>query len=147
MAKKKKNGFDASVLEKYAERLEEAGGHAAIERATQAAMITAKMEVNKDIRSAVQPGNLPAGGKYSHGDTAKSIDTTTAVEWEGNIASLHLGFDMDKSGLTSIFLMYGTPKMQPAQGLREAVYGENTRRRVRKAMEEAIEKVLERLGG
>ena len=144
---KKKNGFDTSVLMKYAERLEEAGGHGAIERATEAAMITAKIEVNKDIRSAMQSGNLPAGGKYSHGETVKSIDTTTSVDWEGNIASLHLGFDMDKSGLTSIFLMYGTPKMRPAQGLREAVYGEETQRRVRKAMEEAVGKVLERLGG
>lgn len=144
---KKKNGFDASVLEKYAERLEEVGGHAAIQRATQAAMITAKIEVNKEIRNSMQPGNLPAGGKYSHGDTIESLDSTTTVEWDGNIASLRLGFDMTKSGITSILLMYGTPKMRPAQGLREAVYGESTRRKVRNAMEESVSKVLERLGG
>lgn len=144
---KKKNVFDASALEKYADRLEAVGGTAALQEATQAAMMSAKTEVNKDIRTAMQPGNLPARGAYSTGDTLESLDETTAVKWEGNIASLPLGFDMRKSGITSIFLMYGTPKMQPAKGLREAVYGESTRRRVRQEMETAITNVLERLGG
>lgn len=144
---KKKNGFDASVLEKYADELDAAGGTAALERATEAAMISAKVEVNKAIRNAMQPGNLPAGGAYSTGDTLESLDVTTTVKWEGTTASLHLGFDMQKSGITSILLMYGTPKMQPANGLREAVYGESTRRIVRQEMEIAVQKVLERLGG
>lgn len=144
---KVKNGFDASVLAKYADELDAAGGTAAIERATQAAMISAKMLVNDDIRKAMQPGNLPAGGEYSTGDTLESLDVTTAVKWEGTTASLRLGFDMSKSGITSVLLMYGTPKMQPAQGLREAVYGESTRRKVRQEMEIAVKKVLERLGG
>lgn len=143
---KKKNGFDASVLAKYAEELEAAGGHAAIERATEAAMISAKMLINNEIRNAMQPGNLPAGGEYSEGDTLESLDTTTAVKWEGNTASLRLGFDMSESGITSILLMYGTPKMKPANGLREAVYGESARRTARQEQETAIKKVLERLG-
>lgn len=144
---KQKNGFDASVLMKYADELDAAGGSDAIMRATQAAMISAKAEVNKDIRNAMQPGNLPAGGEYSAGDTLESLDTSMAVKWEGNTASLPVGFDMSKSGITSILLMYGTPKMEPARGLREAVYGESTRRKVRQEMEIAVKKVLERMGG
>lgn len=144
---KKKNGFDASVLAKYADELDSVGGSAAITRATEAAMISAKMLINNEIRNAMQPGNLPAGGEYSAGDTLESLDTTTAVKWEGNTASLRLGFDMSASGITSILLMYGTPKMKPANGLREAVYGESARRTARQEKETAIKKVLERLGG
>lgn len=143
----KKSKFDASVLMAYADALDEAGGTDAIIRATNAAMLAAKTEINNGIRSAMAPGNLPAGGAYSTGKTLDSLDTSMVVEWEGNIASIALGFDMDKSGIVSMLLMTGTPKMRPAKGLREAVYGESTRRKVRQEMEIAVQKVLERLGG
>lgn len=139
---KKKYVFDTSVLEKYAERLELAGGSDAVQKAAQAAMVRAKAIINADIRAAMQPGNLPAHGSYSTGSTADSLDETSTVGWEGNTASLPLGFDMKKSGITSILLMYGTPKMQPARGLREAVYGERTRKKVRDEMETAIGDIL-----
>ena len=147
MAKKKKNGFDTTMLEKYAEQLEDLGGTAALKRATEAGMAQAKVAINKQISAAMQPGNLPAGGKYSTGDTRESINETMTPEWAGNIATLPVGFDMSKSGITSILLMYGTPKMQPAAGLYDAVYGKAGRSAARKAQEEAIKKVLERLGG
>ena len=49
MAKKKKNGFDISALQKYGERLEELGGSEALKRAAQAGMATAKQEINKTV--------------------------------------------------------------------------------------------------
>lgn len=143
---KKKNGFDTSALLKYADQLEALGGSDALKRATQAGMATAKQEINRQIRTAMQPGNLPAGGKYSTGDTLESLDKNMHAKWEGNVATLPLGFDMNKSGITSIMLLYGTPKMRPVAGLHDALYGKTAKAKARKAQEEAMQKVIERLG-
>ena len=118
MAKKKKNGFDTKALEKYAERLEAAGGTAAIKRATSAAMIQAKLTI---------------------------LSRSTSVDWSGNIAELPLGFNLSED-ITSIFLMYGTPKMPPVNGLYAAMYGPAAQRAAKKKQEEAVKTILERLG-
>lgn len=149
MAKRKsrKNGFDASMLLKYGETLDALGGSDALKRATEAGMAQAKQEINRRASAAMQAGNLPAGGKYATGDTLESLDKSTAPSWEGNVARLPVGFDMSKSGITSILLMHGTPKMRPANGLRDAFYGQAAQRAARKGQEEAIQKIIERLGG
>ena len=67
--------------------------------------------------------------------------------WEGNLATLPLGFDMSKSGITSILLLHGTPKMRPVAGLADALTGKSARSAARKAQEEAMLKIIERLGG
>jgi hypothetical protein len=144
---KKKNGFDTTVLMKYAERLDKLGGTDALKRATEAGMAQAKTEINKQITTAMQRSNLPAGGKYPTGATLASLNTDVAPEWDGNVATLPLGFDMSKSGITSILLMYGTPKMPPVAGLADAVKGAKAQRASRKAQEEAMQKIIERLGG
>ena len=147
MAKKKKNGFDTSALEKYAERLEAAGGHDAIKRAVNEGMAATKREINNKITKLMQPSNLPAGGKYSTGDTLDSLDKSEAVKWDGNIAELPLGFDMSKSGLSSIMLMHGTPTMAPVKGLKEAIKGQGAKRSAMREQEAAMQKILEELGG
>lgn len=146
MAKKKKNGFDTKALEKYAERLEAAGGTAAIKRATSAAMIQAKLTINQEILKAIQASNLPAHGKYSQGGTRDSLSRSTSVDWSGNIAELPLGFNLSED-ITSIFLMYGTPKMPPVNGLYAVMYGPAAQRTAKKKQEEAVKTILERLGG
>lgn len=143
---KKKNGFDTKALEKYAERLEAAGGTAAIKRATSAAMIQAKLTINQEILKAIQASNLPAHGKYSQGGTRDSLSRSTSVDWSGNIAELPLGFNLSED-ITSIFLMYGTPKMPPVNGLYAAMYGPAAQRTAKKKQEEAVKTILERLGG
>lgn len=144
---RKKTGFDTKMLEKYGERLDELGGTAALHRAVDGGMRQAKAAINKQATAAMQPGNLPAGGKYSTGETLESLDKNMAVEWDGNVATLPVGFDMSKSGLTHILLMYGTPKMAPVAGLEDAVKGDAARRAARKAQEAAIKTIIERLGG
>lgn len=146
MAKKRKNGFDTSALLKYAERLEAAGGTAALQRAVEGGMKSTKQEVNKQVAVAMQPSNLPAGGKYATGETMEHLNEDMAVNWEGNMARMKLGFNLQDAGLVSIFLMYGTPKHAPAAGLREALK-ENPRKISKKEMETACKKILERLGG
>lgn len=147
MAKKKKNGFDTSVLMKYADRLDELGGTDALKEAAAAGMARAKKEINKQVTAAMQTSNLPAGGKYSTGDTLASLDQNMTATVNGNVLSLPLGFDMAKSGITSILLMYGTPKMRPVPGLVDAIYGKKGKAAARKAQEEAMQEILKRLGG
>lgn len=144
---KKKNGFDTTALLKYADRLDELGGSDALKRATTAGMAEAKKEINRQVTAAMQRSNLPAGGIYSTGDTLDSLDENLAATWNGDIASLPVGFDMSKSGITSIVLMHGTPKMRPVTGLKDALYGKKGKAAVRKAQEAAIQEIIERLGG
>lgn len=144
---KKKNGFDTRALLEFAGRLDELGGSDALKRAVTAGMAQAKQEINKQVTSAMQTSNLPAGGKYSTGDTLKSLDKEMAATWNGNVASLPLGFDMAKSGIVSIVLMYGTPKMRPVPGLVDAIYGKKGKAAALKAQKEAMQKIIERLGG
>ena len=143
---KKKNGFDTTALAKYADRLEAAGGTATVKRAVEGGMKSTKNEVNKQVTTAMLPGNLPAGGKYSTGETMEHLNRDMTVNWEGNMARMKLGFNLQSDGLVSIFLMYGTPKHAPAAGLREALK-ENPRKISRKEMQAACKKILERLGG
>lgn len=144
--KSKKNGFDTSMLLKYGEKLDALGGSDAVKRAVGSAMKATKQALNTQLDAAVQPGNLPAGGKYSTGDTRASISRNMTEEWAGNIATLPLGFDLKKNGLTSIFLMHGTPKMAPVPELKELLYGNTGKRIARKEQEAALRKVIERLG-
>lgn len=141
---RRKNGFDTSMLEKYAEALESAGGSAAVKRAVEGGMKATKQKANPQIKAAIQPGNLPAGGRYSTGGTQSHLNTDMAVDWDGNVAKMKLGFNLTGDGLASIFLMYGTPHHAPAAGLREALQ-ENPRKISRKEMQAAITKILERL--
>lgn len=142
---RRKNGFDITALEKYADQLQEAGGMAAVKRAVQGGMLATKKQVNAEVTTAMQSGNLPAGGKYSTGDTMGHLNEEMTVDWEGNMARLKLGFNMEGGGITSIFLMYGTPRHAPASGLREALK-EHQKKISRKKMQEACVKILERLG-
>lgn len=143
---KRKNGFDTTMLERYASRLETAGGSAAVKRAVEGGMKSTKQQVNTQVSAAMQPSNLPAGGKYSSGGTMAHLNKEMTVDWEGNMARMKLGFNLEGDGITSIFLMYGTPRHAPASGLRKALK-EEPKRISKKQMEAACKKILERLGG
>ena len=49
--------------------------------------------------------------------------------------------------MTSIFLMYGTPRMNPARGLKASVYGAATKKEIAKIQEDEILKVIHRKMG
>ena len=63
------------------------------------------------------------------------------------MGEIHVGFDFAKSGLTSVMIMYGTPRMNKVQSIYDAVYGNKTKKQVRKVQEEiftdAIKKKME----
>jgi hypothetical protein len=77
--------------------------------------------VAEDTKEAISKANLPAGGKYSQGDTEKSIVMQPTVEWSGDLGEMGLGFDKTQPGAGG-FLITGTPKMQPDYAL-EQIYG------------------------
>lgn len=138
-----KIGLHFKGFEEYIERLDEIGNTTAVKRGVESALKASKEYVNPLISSAMT--KLPAGGKYSTGDTKASIDTDMSVEWEGLTGFIKVGFDFKKSGLTSIFLMYGTPSMPPVAGLKNAIYGAKTKKEIAKIQQEAITKVIKRV--
>jgi hypothetical protein len=140
-----KIGLQVKGFEEYMEKLDQLGGTDVMKRGVESALKASKQYVNPQIASCMSAGNLPAGGHYSTGDTRKSIDTGMVVDWDGMTASIKVGFDFKESGLTSIFLMYGTPKMPPVAGLKDAIYGAKTKREIAKLQAEALNKVIKRV--
>lgn len=140
-----KIGLQTSAFKDLMEKLDELGDSPAMKKGTESALKASKAFVNSQINKCMAKGNLPAGGKYSTGDTKRSVDTDMNVVWEGLTASIKAGFDFKKSGLKSIFLMYGTPKMQPVAGLKDAIYGAKTQKQIAKLQAEAVNKVVKRI--
>ena len=140
-----KIGLLCKGFEEYMAKLDEIGGSAAMKRGTEAALKVSKEYVNPLIDAAMVKSNLPAQGKYSQGDTAASIDENMEVTWEGMTAYIKVGFDFSKSGLVSIFLMYGTPQHSPVAGLYDAIYGSKTKRQIGKIQGEELTKVIKRI--
>ena len=138
-----KIGLQVKELDYYMAKLDELGNGKAMKRGVEAALKASKQHVNPLIEQAMT--KLPAGGRYSTGDTRKSIDKDLAVEWQGMTGSIKVGFDFKKSGMTSIFLMYGTPRMSPVAGLKNAIYGTKTQKEIAAIQEEALQKVILRI--
>lgn len=137
--------LDVKGFDEYMEKLDKLGGSDAMKRGVESALKQSKQHVTPKIKAAMANSNLPAGGKYSTGKTEAGIDRDIVVTWDGMTASIKVGFDFKKSGLTSIFLMYGTPKMAPVPGLKDAIYGAKTKSELKKIQTEALQKVIKRV--
>ena len=130
----------------YMAKLDKLGGNDAMKRGVESALIASKAYVNPKIENAMVKSNLPAGGKYSVDEgTKNSIDKDMTVEWAGLTGEIKIGFDFKKSGLKSVFLMYGTPQHSPVAGLYDAIYGSKTQRQIAKIQGEALDKVVKRV--
>lgn len=140
-----KIGLQVKGFEDYMAKLDELGGSAAMRRGVESALKASKQHVNPKINIAMTKSNLPAKGEYSKGGTKQYIDTDMTVDWDGMIGSIKVGFDFKESGIKSIFLMYGTPKMSPVAGLKDAIYGSKTKREISKIQAEALNKVIQRV--
>lgn len=135
---------DFSGFRDYMARLDELGNDDAMKRGVEAGLKASKQYVNTEVNKAIAKSNLPAHGKYSTGSTKDSLDKNFNVDWEGLQGVIKVGFDFSKSGMTSIFLMYGTPKMPPIQGLYDAIYGTRTKSKIKRLQKEAINEVIRR---
>lgn len=136
-------GLQTKGLDEYMAKLDKLGGSQAMKKGVEEALIESKKHVNPLIEQAMT--KLPAGGKYSTGDTKKSIDKELSVEWEGMTGVIKVGFDFSQSGPKSIYLMYGTPRMKPVSGLKNAIYGAKTQKELATIQEEALQKAILRI--
>ena len=128
MAKKMRLEF--SGFEEMAERLDKLGGD--LKKTTEKALEATHEHITPKVKEAFRKHDI----KYSH-DTMKSLKKDSEVEWNGSVASVGVGFKISSGGLPSIFLMYGTPKIQPDKKLYDSVYGNKTKKEV-KALQEKI---------
>lgn len=140
---KSKIGLQFKGWTETMDKLDKLGGSDAMKRGVEAGLKASKSYVNPEIKKAVS--KLPAGGKYSRPLTANTIDTDMDIDWQGLTGSVKVGFDFKKSGMTSIYLMYGTPRMDPVTGLKDAIYGNKTNRQIKKLQEDAVNKVIKRI--
>lgn len=135
-------GLQFDGWERYIERLDEVGGTQLMKKGVEEALIESKKHVNPLIEKAMN--KLPAKGKYSTGNTKESIDDDMSVDWHGMTGTIKVGFDFSKSGVTSIFLMYGTPRTKPVSGLKRAIYGAKTKKEIAEIQETVLSEVIRR---
>lgn len=138
MAKKNKLSIDFAAFAEQAEILDKVGGN--LKGTVDEILEESKALVNKQLHAEMLK-------HHRTGRTELSIQDNARVEWEGTSAKISVGFDIANGGLPSIFLMYGTPRMQKDQQLFNAVYGTSTKRKIKelqsRMFDEAIKKAME----
>lgn len=82
------------------------------------------------------------------GLTEKSIEKNSRVNWDGETASIDVGFNLKNGGMPSIFLMYGTPRMKKDTKLYNDIYGSAVKKQIAERQEEILMNAIQkRLGG
>lgn len=140
MATKNRIGLQFSGFAEMTARLDELQGD--LQRTTEEALIKSKEVATAKLLEATSKANYPAQGKYSTGRTRQSIDTTQNVTWQGTTAEIDVGFDLKKSGLTSIYLMYGTPRMAKVQAIYDAIYGSRVKAEIKRIQKETFDAAI-----
>lgn len=83
------------------------------------------------------------------GETEDTIEDTATIRWNGRVAYVRVGFHIERKeprkGLPSVYLMYGTPKMDPDKKLYNEFFGAAARRRIREIEEDVLYEELRRL--
>lgn len=140
---KKRFSLEFDGMEKLVKKLESLNGN--LKSTAERALQESQKHVTPKIKKAMRKDNLPAKGKYSSGDTEKSIIENDTVNWNGTVASIDIGFDMDKSGLKSVYLIHGTPKMNPVKGLKASIYGSASKKEVEAIQNEVFQEEIKRM--
>lgn len=135
--------LEISGINELMQRIDKLGGDSK-EIAEKALRETHRI-VTEQAEAAMDKGNLPAKGKYSTGETLKSLIRTPNISWNGSVASVDVGFRISGGDFTSILLIYGTPKMKKDQKLYNAFYSKRIRDEIRKAQEDVLYEEVRRL--
>lgn len=102
--------------------------------------------IREDTKKAVEAQNLPAKGRYSSGDTSKSIIAVSRVEWNGGVGSMPIGFDFEKPGAGG-FLISGTPTMKPDQQVRKIYKSKKYMREKQELLGQMLYDFIDEAGG
>lgn len=140
--KKSKWAFRFDEMTELAEKLENMGGD--LQKACDTALKSTHEYITPNLASNI------ARHHYS-GATERSLEKTPQVEWITPLhARVNVGFNLDKGGLPSVFLMWGTPKRRASKMpvdkmLKKAAFGSGVKREVAKLQREALEAAVEAL--
>ena len=136
MAKKNRLTIEFNAYDVLQRKLKAIDGNA--KQTAENALKASHNYVTKKLETAIKPHKKT-------GETESSLRETPIIEWTGDmVAEAKVGFHISYGGLPSIFLMYGTPSIEPDNNLKEAIYGTNTRKEIKKIQREVYEKSIER---
>lgn len=145
MAKRATLNLDTRNLEELITKLDELGGD--IKSVVTEALIEGATIITVDTQNALSDRNLPAGGKYSTGETRESVVKDLNVKWEGSLASIKVGFDYSKPGAGG-YLITGRPNMRPVEQLNMIYKGKNYMRQIQKDMAKIVnDEIVKKMGG
>lgn len=120
-------------------------GHSDLKSVLSGALEDIGEDIGQRTYEAMDKSNLPAKGKYSTGDTIKTVVRQPKVIWNGSICEINVGFDKTKPG-AGFLLITGTPRMKPVYEL-EKIYvhgGRNSYvQKVNKWLREAIQDAID----
>ncbi len=133
---KNKLTIDFKGFDEYMEKLERLGSDT--KALTEKALKASFEKVTPGIGSAID-------NHKRTGTTKKSLVTDSQVKWQGTVGRVEVGFDIPNGGLASIFLMYGTPRMEPDMNLYNSIYGSKVKKQVRKVQKEIFDEELRRV--
>ena len=137
--------LDMSGFEELLTKLDKLGGD--IRNVVEDALTQAGETIADDTVDAMASAKLPAGGKYSHGETMASIVRRPVVEWEGTRASIGVGFDFGRPGAGG-FLITGTPRMSPNHELQTMYKRKKYMKSIQDDMSTIVtDAIIERMGG
>lgn len=135
--------LDTKGFEDLVRRFEKLGGNA--KEIVGEALERAGDEIEKDTIAAVQRKNLPQKGKFSKGNTERSIVRDSKTTWSGTMAEIGVGFDYSKPGAGG-YLITGTPRMQPDRELHKMYKQKAYMRQIQNEMMETVsEKITEEM--
>lgn len=134
---RKRLTLDFAGMDKIIKEYEAMGGN--LTEAAEAALKATHAIVTPKLQAAIAPHK-------QSGDTEASLSVSAEIEWDGTKAAVPVGFKIRNGGLASIFLMYGTPRMQPDKALYNAIYGASTLREVSEKQAEVFEKRMMQQG-
>lgn len=147
MGKHYKMSVDLSGFEDLIKKFDEIGSGAAVKPAVERGLLEGKKEVLQKIDKALAPGNLPAHGKYSEGDAKAAVNRDMKVTWEGDTASVGLGFNWDELKPRAVggVLMFGTPKQAAVKGLASAIQGKVTEKHITAYIQEELTEEINKI--
>lgn len=122
-----------------------------LNEAVEEALESSQQVVNDALIPAAAPYARQGLKGYATGAMYGAIQTDQQVRWKGTTAEIGSGFTTN-SGATqdgfyhSIFVMYGTPRMEKDQRIFNAIKGTKTKKNVADIQKEVMQKHFE-LGG
>lgn len=139
MAKKKRNrlSIDFSGFEEYYEKFDRLNADS--KKITEKALQKSYEMITPGIKKAIQPHHLT-------GATENALRENEKVEWQGNLGTIHVGFSISEGGLASIFLMYGTPRIDPPdKKLYNSIYGAAIKKKAQALQKEIFDEELKKV--